>query len=170
MAIGIRLLIVASVLAGCEKKGPGSGPAGNQPMVSAGVSGTGDCSYGFEAPELKFEPQLWQAFASDPAARRVFVILVKHVELMPVPDCVGCGGCRTCPERDAALADMIHRVEESQKCATAHITATGGEFLESFWIGNSVLARLTREQALRVASITDVQNMDDADGPGTPPP
>jgi hypothetical protein len=64
----------------------------------------------------------------------------------------------------------MQKVEESQKCATTFITATGGEFLESFWVGNSVLARLTREQALRVASIADVQHMDDGDAPNPPPP
>ncbi|MEA2697716.1 MAG: hypothetical protein QOI66_1987 [Myxococcales bacterium] len=169
--VPILFPILATVVVGCESKGPGRGPDGNDPpLVSGSVSATDNCSYGFEAPEPKFDPQLSQVFESDPAARRVFVVLVKHVELTPVADCMSCNGCRSCPERDAALADLMHKVEESQKCATAFITATGGEFLESFWIGNSVLARLTREQALKVASIADVQHLDDGDAPGTPPP
>jgi hypothetical protein len=174
VADGIRSLILTTILAtfvvGCETNGPGRGPDGNKPLVSSGVSGTDNCSHSSEAPEPKFDPQLWQVFQSDPAARRVFVVLVKHVELTPVADCMGCSGCRSCPERDAALADLMHRVEESQKCATAFITATGGEFLESFWLGNSVLAQLTREQALMVASLADVQHLDDGDAPGAPPP
>ncbi|HXI54783.1 MAG TPA: hypothetical protein VNO55_01905 [Polyangia bacterium] len=162
--------ILALVVVGCDSKGPGRGPDGNAPAASSSVSGADNCSYRFEAPEPKFDPQLSQVFESDPAARRVLVVLVKQVELTPVADCMGCNGCRSCPERDAALADLMHRVEESQKCATTFITATGGEFLESFWVGNSVLARLTREQALTVASIADVQHLDDGDAPGAPPP
>jgi hypothetical protein len=172
MAKGICLLVLVSFLAACQNETPTAALPGKEPMTttSGGVVVGGDCSYTLEAPEPKFEPALREAFDSASTARRVFVILVKRVEITPLPECKGCGSCRTCPERDAALADLIGKIDDAQACPIARIKAVGGEFLESFWLGNSVLARLTREQAMKIASLTDVQNLGDADGPGTPPP
>jgi hypothetical protein len=167
MAKGIWSLVL--LMAACQSETPTAALPAKEPVAS-GVLGGGGCSYTFEAPEPKFEPTLRQAFDAAPAARRVFVVLVNRVEIAPLPECMGCGNCRTCPERDAALADLMSKIDDAQSCPIAHIKAVGGEFLESFWLGNSVLARLTREQAMKVASLTDVQNLGDGDAAPTPPP
>jgi hypothetical protein len=85
------------------------------------------------------------------------------------PGCESSGG-RQCPERDAAIAAIERMVDEIQRCVVERIGMIGGEFLERFWLGNSTLARLSHSQALDIAGLTDVRNMDDGDAPGPPPP
>jgi hypothetical protein len=125
------------------------------------------CDFARENGSGKITPDLAQAYASNPGPRGVLIGYHRQANIQPLP---GCGDQRTCPERDAAVADLDRQVAEIQRCTVERIVAIGGVFLERFWLGNITHARLAAGQAQDIASLTDVRMIEDADAPGPPPP
>lgn len=128
------------------------------------------CSNARDSGAGKISPQLQQAYQKDASPRRVFLLYRESPTLPPLPECTNCGGCRTCPERDAVWAQRDQIVTAFQRCVVDRVRAIGGEFLEQFQIGNITLVRLSLAQATDIAMLADVRQLDDADTPGPPPP
>ena len=160
--------LISALLAAC-----GSGPGGD-PVPSPGgepITAAGGCSSDLESPVGKLTPDLLRYYVEKPGPRRVLIVHKRSADIQPLPECTSCGsGCRQCPEREAAIAAIDRMVMELQRCTVARIQAVGGEFLERFWLGNIIHARLDRAQALEVARLVEVRLIEDSEAPGPPPP
>jgi len=160
------LFLTVSLAAGCRAAPDGDSHPSDGGTSTAAVV----CSAARESPDGKLTPELLRFYAGNPGPRRVLITHNKGADIQPLPECTGCGGCRQCPERDAAIAALDRMVMELQRCTVERITAVGGEFLERFWLGNIIHARLSRAQALDVAALPEVRGIEDAEAPGPPPP
>jgi hypothetical protein len=150
---------------------PGAADAAAPGPTDAGPSEQpAACAYVRESLAGKLTEPLIFAFAKNPGPRRVFIQYKRHPVITPLPGCESSGGRPPCPEREAAIAAIEQMVDEIQRCVVMRLPMIGGEFLERFWLGNSTLARLDYAQALDIAGLTDVRQLDDADAPGPPPP
>jgi hypothetical protein len=155
----------------CTRCGNGvCGDGENRCNCPADCPAVSACSNQRESAIGKLTPALDHVYNVTPGPRRVFITYKKSADIQPLPVCTDCGGCRTCPQRDAALAAIERQVIELQRCTVEHLQQIGGAFLERFALGNITLARLDRAQALDVATLIEVRQLEDADAPGPPPP
>lgn len=135
-------------------------------LSCGGVSLSPECRVGTEPPDPKISGQLAADVAQGRVPKNVLVGMNKSLDFQSLPTCAN--GASTCPERDAAFAELDKSAADSQRCAQEQVRALGGVVLDSFTMGNAFSAQLDANGVREIAARVDVRSVE-GDYP-TPPP